>query len=132
MKRLHVMLQVNDLEESVQFYRSLFGTDPTTRKEDYAKWMLEDPRVNFSIAERDESAGIEHLGIQAESEQELEEIRQNIARADERRIRNEGDTVCCYAQSDKSWISDPQGVEWEAFYTYGDSEEYREKETACC
>lgn len=132
MKRLHVMLQVKDLEESVNFYRSLFGADPTSRKEDYAKWMLDDPRVNFSIAERNETAGIEHLGIQAESEVELEEIRRNIARADTSRVRDEGDTVCCYAQSDKSWIADPQGVEWEAFYTYGGSEAYRDEEAACC
>lgn len=132
MKRLHVMLKVSDLEESIEFYNHLFGTEPTTRKEYYAKWMLDDPRVNFSIAERPGAKGIEHLGIQAENEAELEEIRENIGRAAKGTVRDEGDTVCCYAKSDKSWIADPQGVEWEAFYTYGESENYTEAEARCC
>ena len=132
MKRMHVMLKVNDLNESVEFYKTLFGTSPTVQKEDYAKWMLDDPRVNFSIAEREGAKGIEHLGIEAETEDELAELRSNIDRT-HGLARNEGDTTCCYANSDKSWISDPQGVEWEAFHTYGDSEEYSsEEETACC
>ncbi|MDX1636797.1 MAG: ArsI/CadI family heavy metal resistance metalloenzyme [Balneolaceae bacterium] len=126
------MLKVKNLEESVHFYSNLFGTDPTTRKEDYAKWMLDDPRVNFSIAERPGPKGIEHLGIQAENEEELEEIRTNIGKASAEAVRDEGDTVCCYAKSDKSWISDPQCVAWEAFYTYGESETYSDTEAACC
>ena len=132
MKRMHVMLKVNNLNESIEFYNSLFGSDPTVQKEDYAKWMLDDPRVNFSIAERPGAKGIEHLGIQAESEEELDDLRTKIDRT-HRLARDEGETTCCYANSDKSWISDPQGVEWEAFYTFGESETYSaEKEAACC
>jgi catechol 2,3-dioxygenase-like lactoylglutathione lyase family enzyme len=132
MKRLHVMLKVNDLNESIKFYSALFGTEPTTQKDDYAKWLIEDPKVNFSIAERPGEKGIEHLGIQAESETELEEVRHNIGRASKGVTRDEGDTICCYAKSNKSWISDPQGVEWEAFYTYGESKSYTEQEVTCC
>jgi catechol 2,3-dioxygenase-like lactoylglutathione lyase family enzyme len=126
------MLKVNDLNESVQFYSTLFGVDPTKQKEDYAKWMLDDPRVNFSIAEREGDEGIEHLGIETESEEELAELRSNIDRA-HGLARNEGETTCCYANSDKSWISDPQGVEWEAFFTFAESENYSEEpDAACC
>lgn len=132
MKRMHVMLKVNDLNESVEFYSTLFGKAPTKRKEDYAKWMLDDPRVNFSIAERKGEKGIEHLGIEAETEEELQEIRSNIEQT-HGLARNEGETTCCYANSDKTWISDPQGVEWEAFRTFGESEKYgAEEEVACC
>ncbi len=131
MKRMHVMLKVNDLNESIEFYSTLFGVAPTKQKEDYAKWMLDDPRVNFSIAEREGAKGIEHLGIEAESEEELLELRSNIDRT-HGLSRNEGETTCCYANSDKSWISDPQGVEWEAFHTFGESENYSSEEKACC
>ena len=131
MKRMHVMLKVNNLNESIDFYSSLFGADPTVKKEDYAKWMLEDPRVNFSIAERDGEKGIEHLGIEAGSEEELEEVRTHISRT-HGLLRNEGETTCCYANSDKSWISDPQGVAWEAFYTFGKSDSYSGEKQACC
>lgn len=131
MKRMHVMLKVNELNKSIDFYKTLFGTDPTVQKEDYAKWMLEDPRLNFSIAERPGEKGIEHLGIQAENEQELEDLRNKIGRA-HGLIREEGETTCCYANSDKTWITDPQGVSWEAFYTYGESEVYTTEPEACC
>jgi catechol 2,3-dioxygenase-like lactoylglutathione lyase family enzyme len=132
MKRMHVMLRVNNLNESIEFYNTLFGTDPTVQKEDYAKWMLDDPRVNFSIAERPGTKGIEHLGIEAESEEELEDLRAKIDKA-HGLARNEGETTCCYANSDKTWISDPQGVEWEAFHTFGESDTYSEEEQiACC
>ncbi len=132
MKRMHVMLKVNNLNESIEFYSALFGVAPTKQKEDYAKWMLDDPRVNFSIAEREGSKGIEHLGIEAETEEELLELRSNIDRT-QTLARNEGETTCCYANSDKSWVSDPQGVEWEAFHTYGESEDYsKEEQAACC
>lgn len=131
MKRLHVMLKVNDLQESINFYQTLFGAEPTVAKKDYAKWMLDDPRVNFSIAQRPGEKGIEHLGIQAGSETELEELRGNISRA-VGLVKNESDTTCCYANSDKSWIADPQGVEWEAFYTYGESDIYASEEQTCC
>jgi hypothetical protein len=126
------MLKVSNIEESVEFYRALFGAEPTVRRNEYAKWMLEDPLVNFSIAQRPGAKGIEHLGIQAETEAELEQLRDNIVRANGL-VRNEGDTTCCYANSDKTWIADPQGVEWEAFYTYGESESYSSKGAkACC
>lgn len=131
MKRMHVMLKVNNLSESIEFYSTLFGAAPTKQKEDYAKWMLEDPRVNFSIAEREGAKGIEHLGIEAESEEELQELRSNIDRT-HGLARNEGETTCCYANSDKTWIADPQGVEWEAFRTFGESEKYGVEEETCC
>lgn len=121
MKRMHVMVKVKDLENSIGFYSTLFGTEPTMRRKDYAKWMLEDPRVNFSIAPAGTSrgrAGIEHLGIQAETPEELRELRERIARA-EGRTFHEGETTCCYQASDKSWITDGQGIAWEAFYTAG-------------
>lgn len=135
MKRMHVMLKVRDLDESVRFYTALFGAEPSTRRADYAKWMLDDPRVNFSMAPGAErEAGIEHLGIQAEDEGELEALRAGIARAEGAAVREEGDTTCCYANSDKTWVRDPQGVEWEAFFTYGESETYYAEEASseCC
>lgn len=132
MKRMHVMLKVNNLNESVEFYRTLFGVEPTKQKEDYAKWMLDDPRLNFSIAVREGAKGIEHLGIEAESKEELEELRANIDRTHGLK-REEGETTCCYANSDKSWITDPQGVSWEAFHTFGESDVYaNEEQAACC
>lgn len=131
MKRMHVMLKVENLNESIEFYSTLFGVAPTKQKEDYAKWMLDDPRVNFSIAEREGIKGIEHLGIEAETEEELLQLRSNIDRT-QGLARNEGETTCCYANSDKSWITDPQGVEWEAFHTFGESGNYSTEETACC
>ncbi|NVJ48104.1 MAG: VOC family protein [Cytophagia bacterium] len=132
MKRIHVNLSVKDLQKSTEFYNALFGAEPTVSKPDYTKWMLEDPKVNFSISlSRSGFEGIEHLGIQAETEQELQEVYNNIHRA-EGHIYEEGDTVCCYAKSNKSWIKDPQGVEWEAFYSYGESEVNKIAKTACC
>lgn len=133
MKRMHVMLRVKDLDEATRFYTSLFAAEPTTEKSDYAKWMLEDPRVNFSIAEKDEEFGIEHLGIQAETPAELEELRERIDHAGGT-VNNEGETTCCYANSDKTWVVDQQGVSWEAFYTSGEAETYyaEEEEASCC
>ena len=123
MKRLHVHVSVGDLDESVQFYSALFAAQPTVRKDDYAKWMLEDPRVNFAISKRDKVTGIRHLGIQVENSAELAEV---FARLDHahRPVLNEGATTCCYAKSEKSWIEDPQGVQWETFLTTGDSAVY--------
>ena len=129
MKRMHVMLRVKDLDEATRFYSALFGTEPTTRKPDYAKWMLDDPRVNFSIAQKDEEFGIEHLGIQAETPAELEELRGRIDRAGGT-VNHEGETTCCYANSDKTWVVDQQGVSWEAFYTSDDAETYYADEPA--
>ena len=126
MKRLHVHVSVKDLDASVRFYSQLFATGPTVHKSDYAKWMLDDPRVNFAISKREAGvAGISHLGIQAEDEGELAEIYDRLARA-ERPIVEAKATTCCYAKSDKQWIADPQGVPWETFFTYGEATVYGE------
>lgn len=124
MKRLHVHVGVADLDQSIRFYSTLFGSKPTITKNDYAKWMLEDPRVNFAISAGDHAAkGIEHLGIQVESADELDEVYDRLKSAD-RPILEEGATTCCYAKSEKSWISDPDGVVWEAFLTNGEATIY--------
>ncbi|HEY4651629.1 MAG TPA: ArsI/CadI family heavy metal resistance metalloenzyme [Pontibacter sp.] len=125
MRRFHVNVSVKNLEESVAFYAALFASEPTVLKPDYAKWMLEDPRINFAISLHPEKAGIEHLGIQAESEAELAEVYGNLKKA-KGAMREEGRCTCCYAKSEKSWIADPQGVEWEAFYTFGEATMYGE------
>ena len=131
MKRLHVNLQVPDLTASVNFYNALFNASPTVLKPDYAKWLLDDPRVNFSISQGLSNPGLQHLGIQAESEAELQEIYANIEKT-QALVEEEGHTVCCYAQSEKSWVKDPIGIEWEAFHTYGESEVNKLETTACC
>lgn len=124
MKRLHVHVGVEDLDRSVSFYSSLFGAPPSVVKGDYAKWMLDDPRVNFAISTGNHAAkGIEHLGIQVESGEELAEVYGRLKAAD-RPVLEEGATTCCYAQSEKSWIVDPDGVVWEAFLTNGDATVY--------
>lgn len=116
MKRLHIHLSVDDLEENIRFYSGIFASAPTVRKDDYAKWMLEDPRVNFAISTRAQGHGINHLGIQAESAEELTEIHQRVQQAG-LISRAEPAANCCYAHSDKHWLQDPQGVVWEAFHT---------------
>ncbi|MGV3587637.1 MAG: ArsI/CadI family heavy metal resistance metalloenzyme [Adhaeribacter sp.] len=135
MKRLHVHVRVKNLDESVAFYNALFAASPTVLKPDYAKWLLEDPRVNFAISLRSDKIGLEHLGIQAESPEELNDIYGRLVEA-KGTVREEGQTTCCYAQSEKSWITDPQGIDWEAFYTFGSSTTYAEPKsttkTACC
>jgi len=142
MKRLHVHVAVADLQQSVQFYSTLFAAEPTVLKTDYAKWMLEDPRVNFAISARGvATTGIEHLGIQVEDETELSEIYGRLKEA-EGPVLEEGATTCCYAKSEKSWISDPSGIAWEAFLTHGEHTTYGEsalikrgpaaEATACC
>lgn len=123
MKRLHVHVGVKDLDQSVSFYSALFGTQPSITKADYAKWMLEDPRVNFAISSGHAAKGIEHLGIQVENEEELGEVYGRLKAAD-RPLLEEGATTCCYAKSEKSWISDPDGVVWEAFLTNGEATVY--------
>ncbi|HEV2333903.1 MAG TPA: ArsI/CadI family heavy metal resistance metalloenzyme [Stellaceae bacterium] len=126
MKRFHVHVRVDDLAHSVRFYSTLFATEPSVLKDDYAKWMLEDPRVNFAISTHcGEAAGISHLGIQAEDEGELGEVYRRLARA-ERPVVEEKATTCCYAISDKQWVADPQGVKWETFFTYGEATVYGE------
>jgi catechol 2,3-dioxygenase-like lactoylglutathione lyase family enzyme len=123
MKRLHVHVAVTDLEASVRFYSGLFAEQPTVLREDYAKWMLDDPRVNFAISSRGSEAGVRHLGIQAETSAELAEVHERLRRAGGP-VLAEGATTCCYARSEKSWIDDPQGVKWETFLTMGESTTY--------
>ncbi|MBS0380522.1 MAG: VOC family protein [Proteobacteria bacterium] len=123
MKRLHVHVSVKDLAASIRFYSQLFATQPTVKRPDYAKWMLDDPRVNFAISERDGKPGVQHLGIQVEDRDELSEVYERLQRA-ERPVIEEGETTCCYANSEKCWIDDPQGVQWEAFLTTGESTVY--------
>lgn len=123
MKRLHVHIGVEDLEASVRFYSALFAAEPTVRKADYAKWMLEDPRVNFAVSAGHAARGVEHLGIQVEDEAELAEVYGRLKAAG-RPVVEEGATTCCYAKSEKSWIADPQGVTWEAFLTTGQATVY--------
>jgi glyoxalase/bleomycin resistance protein/dioxygenase superfamily protein len=120
MKRFHVHVSVENLAQSVRFYSTLFSAEPAALKDDYAKWMLEDPRVNFAISTGSGEAGISHLGIQAEDEGELVEVYERLSRA-ERPVIEETDTTCCYAKSDKQWIADPQGVPWETFFTHGEA-----------
>jgi len=124
MKRLHVHVGVDDLDQSIGFYSTLFDAEPTVVKTDYAKWMLDDPRVNFAIsAGMHARKGIEHLGIQTEDEAELREVYGRLKAAG-RPVLEEGQTTCCYAKSEKSWVSDPDGVIWEAFHTTGEATVY--------
>ena len=124
MKRLHVHVGVADLDRSIRFYSTLFAAEPTVLKDDYAKWMLEDPRVNFAISQGNHAKhGIEHLGIQAESLDELGGVYARLKAAD-RPVLDEGRTTCCYAKSEKSWIADPDGIVWEAFFTDGEATTY--------
>ena len=123
MKRLHVHVSVTDLAESVRFYSTLFAAQPTVQKDDYAKWMLDDPRVNFAISKREKVTGVRHLGIQVEDRAELAEVHERIEHT-RRPVLDEGKTTCCYAKSEKSWVEDPQGVQWETFLTTGQSTVY--------
>lgn len=116
MKRLHIHLSVENLEKNIAFYSTLFGSAPTVQHDDYAKWMLDDPRVNFAISNRSQRLGLDHLGLQAESEQELAAIKQQID-ATQASIEAQQDAACCYARSDKYWITDPQGIAWESFHS---------------
>ncbi|AGH50682.1 glyoxalase/bleomycin resistance protein/dioxygenase [Sphingomonas sp. MM-1] len=143
MKRLHVHVGVEDLDRSMSFYSTLFGAQPVVVKSDYAKWMLDDPRVNFAISSGQHAAkGIEHLGIQVESNDELAEVYGRLKAADGP-VLEEGATTCCYAKAEKSWIADPDGVVWEAFFTNGEATVYGDSpalgalsgnaaENACC
>src|SRR6201999_581033 len=143
MKRLHVHVSVADIPQSIGFYSALFAAQPTVVKSDYAKWMLEDPRVNFAISTRGREPGLDHLGIQVENSDELQEVYARLHKAGGNVIE-QGQTACCYAQSEKSWIDDPAGVAWETFLTSGESTDYgdgtgernarvaHEKQGACC
>ncbi|MEI9984398.1 MAG: ArsI/CadI family heavy metal resistance metalloenzyme [Aliidongia sp.] len=139
MKRLHVHIAVDDLAKSIGFYSTLFGTAPTVRHDDYAKWMLDDPRVNFAISDRSRTTGVDHLGIQVETGEELAELAGRLKAAGETTLDLEAAT-CCYAQSDKSWVNDPSGIRWETFFTFGAATTYGEDQVgpaapakaACC
>ncbi|MEM8894678.1 MAG: ArsI/CadI family heavy metal resistance metalloenzyme [Bacteroidota bacterium] len=136
MKTIHINLKVKELDKSINFYNELFGAQATTVKPDYAKWQLDDPKVNFSISQSNDKEGLNHLGIQANSSDELHEVYDNIERS-KGKVMEEGHTVCCYSQSEKSWVEDPQGILWEAFHTYGTSEVNKteavaEAESSCC
>jgi catechol-2,3-dioxygenase len=123
MKRLHIHVSVDDLAVSIPFYSALFAAPPSVTKDDYAKWLLEDPRLNFAISARGGAAGLDHLGIQVETQSELQEVYARLRQAG-RPVLEEGATTCCYANSEKSWISDPSGIAWETFLTSGESTVY--------
>jgi catechol 2,3-dioxygenase-like lactoylglutathione lyase family enzyme len=125
MKRLHVHVSVGDLQQSIGFYSTLFGAEPDVVRDDYAKWMLDDPRVNFAISDRATATGVDHLGIQVESGDELGEIAGRLKAAGETTL-DLAATTCCYAKSDKAWVNDPSGVRWETFYTFGEAVTYGE------
>ncbi len=142
MKRLHVHVAVHDIQQSVRFYSALFAAQPSVTKDDYAKWMLEDPRVNFAISTRGAKTGLDHLGIQAENETELAAIGSQLAQADVSTLEQKG-ASCCYAKSDKYWTIDPQGIAWESFHTLGsvpvfgddlraEAVQPEKKKSACC
>jgi catechol 2,3-dioxygenase-like lactoylglutathione lyase family enzyme len=125
MKRLHLHVSVPDLAQSIQFYETLFGAQPTVVKDDYAKWMLDDPRVNFAISQRGRETGVDHVGIQVETAAELGELAGRLKAAGATTFDEQAAT-CCYAKSDKSWVSDPAGVRWETFFTFGEATTYGE------
>jgi catechol 2,3-dioxygenase-like lactoylglutathione lyase family enzyme len=137
MKRFHVHVSVADIEKNIRFYSGMFGAPPTVVKPDYAKWMLEDPRINFAISQRGRATGVNHLGVQVDSDEELKALRANAASA-EGAVFDETNVSCCYAKSDKYWVTDPQGVAWETFHslgtvpTYGDDAQEPAASAACC
>lgn len=141
MKRFHVHVAVNDLGPSIGFYSNLFGVEPSVIKDDYAKWMLDDPKVNFAISTRSGVPGVDHMGIQVESSEELGDLAGRLKSAGEV-TRDQVATTCCYARSDKAWVNDPSGLRWETFHTFGEATHYGEDEpsaqaaarpqTACC
>lgn len=130
MKRLHVHIAVDDLERSIGFYSTLFGAGPSVLKSDYAKWLPEDPKVNLAISRRDGAgAGVDHLGIQVETDGELRALAMRLKSAGEA-TRDQEATTCCYAQSNKAWVNDPSGVRWETFFTFGEATTYGEDDAA--
>jgi catechol 2,3-dioxygenase-like lactoylglutathione lyase family enzyme len=120
MKRLHVHVSVSELDHSIRFYSTLFGAEPSVRKTDYAKWMLDDPRVNFAISTGG-APGLSHLGIQADSDAELGEVAARLKTSGAEMLEQKS-TACCYAVSDKEWVTDPSGIKWESFFTFGESD----------
>ena len=137
MKRIHIHVGVNKIDDAIKFYSALFGTAPVKTKSDYAKWMLEDPRVNFAISTRAKIKGVDHLGIQVDEESEFEEIRERMQKADIS-LFSEVETICCYAKSNKTWVTDTSGIHWEAYRTMEDAQFFSEEASspennkACC
>lgn len=138
MKRFHVHVAVSYLDQSIHFYSTFFNAEPSVKKEDYAKWMLEDPRINFAISKRAVHPGLDHLGIQVDDDDSLKEITTRLKQANHQLLEQEK-TTCCYARSDKTWTHDPQGIAWESFYTIGETTTYgedvqllRDTKTTCC
>jgi catechol 2,3-dioxygenase-like lactoylglutathione lyase family enzyme len=139
MKRLHLHVAVDNLDRAIGFYSTLFGTGPTVSKSDYAKWMLEDPKVNFAISARGIAPGLDHVGIQVESDAELHELAGRLKQAGET-TRDQESATCCYAKSNKSWVSDPAGLKWETFFSFGEATSYGEDDvpeiaaatSSCC
>jgi catechol 2,3-dioxygenase-like lactoylglutathione lyase family enzyme len=129
MKRLHLHIGVGNLDDAIHFYSALFGAEPVKRKPEYAKWMIEDPRINFAISTRSQETGLNHLGIQVDDDAELSAVRAQLKSADLSTF-DEGETVCCYARSDKSWVVDPAGIPWEAYRTMEDVEHYHKAPAA--
>ena len=129
MKRLHVNLAVKDLDQSVRFYSTLFAAEPTVLKPDYAKWMLDDPRVNFAISTRGAAHGLDHLGIQVDSREELAELADRLENAGTM-VHDKGEAHCCYAHSHKAWVRDPESLAWETFFTFGADTVYGEDHVA--
>ena len=138
MKRFHVHAHVDDLKASVAFYSKLFAAEPTRLEGDYAKWMIDDPRINFAISTRGGTPGVDHLGFQTDSDEELAELKERAQAAD-MALLDEGETTCCYARSEKHWVTDPQGIAWEQFHTLDniptfsqDSAGVPQQTAACC
>lgn len=138
MKRFHVHVSVDNLEENIRFYSTVFGMQPTVSKPDYAKWMVDDPRINFALSRRGVKTGLDHLGIQVESDGELAALREQVGKADIAAV-DQSDATCCYARSDKYWITDPQGIAWETFHTLDSVPVYGERKSpvpsdkgSCC
>jgi len=140
MKRFHVHVGVKDLNQGIDFYSALFGAAPSVQKDDYAKWMLDDPRINFAISTRSGKAGLDHLGLQVDSDAELSQVEAQLKQASPEVIDQKG-AACCYAESDKHWVQDPAGIAWEAFHTLGTVPVFSEQaapksiipvQSACC
>jgi catechol 2,3-dioxygenase-like lactoylglutathione lyase family enzyme len=139
MKRMHIHMSVDNLQKNIDFYSTMFGSEPTVEHDDYAKWMLDDPRINFAISNRSEKLGLDHLGIQAENDEELKLIKQQLDETQAPIEAQEG-AACCYARSDKYWVTDPQGIAWESFHSLNEIPTFNEEKpqseegssSACC
>jgi catechol 2,3-dioxygenase-like lactoylglutathione lyase family enzyme len=125
MRRFHIQVSVSDLSRSIRFYSQLFGSEPAVHKSDYAKWMLDDPRMNFAISTHRQPVGVNHLGFQVDTAEELRGMQMQLQAADAKMIQ-EDDQPCCYARSDKYWVADPTGIAWETFHTLGSIAVYGE------